>query len=83
MAHANDHEGVVVEQYAKRDPIAAVKALAHGMSRQPSGAQLAALRLFAEALVRRDPDRTRAEPRQQGAELPLERLRQVHQTRSR
>jgi hypothetical protein len=54
-ARAPDAESIVVEQFAERDPIAAVRALSHGLSHQTTGAQLSALRLLAEGLVRRDP----------------------------
>ena len=53
--HRQDAEALVVESFAERDPIAATKALVHGLSHQTPGAQMAVLRLFAEGLVRRDP----------------------------
>ena len=51
-----DPEAIVAEHLAERDPIAAVKAVAAGIGRQTAGSQVACLRLFAEALVRRSPD---------------------------
>lgn len=48
-------EAIVAEALAERDPIIAVRAVAAGIARQTTGSQLACLRLFTEALVRRDP----------------------------
>ncbi len=48
-------EAIVAEAFAQRSPIAATKALAHGLTCQTPGAQLAALRIFVEALCRRTP----------------------------
>lgn len=67
-AHDRDHQrshkhpapprnpmAMVVEDFAQRDPIAATRALAHGLAIQTPGSQVAALRILAAMLCRREP----------------------------